>query len=124
MSTKESVDAIQTIEEIKAWMETDSIIFLSEKDRLEGIDKALNKYYSNVNKEEVSLKLVNSESGDWVMVYVNDILNHEGHYVDWAEIIQEFKYFTGEIKNYEVSQEAMEIGLPNNFNEIEYADFR
>lgn len=69
-------------------------------------------------REEVSLKFVNSESGDWVMVYANDILNHEGHDIYWAEIIREFKYFTGEIKRYEVSQEHMENGLPNNFNEI------
>lgn len=77
-----------------------------------------------MNKEEVSLKLVNSESGDWTRVYVNDVLESEGHDVEWISIIQKFKYFTGKIESYEVSQEAMEIGLPSNFNEIEYADFR
>ena len=69
--------------------------------------------------EEVTLKLVYSENGDWVAVYVNNKLDRDGHNINWLSLILEYRYFSEDVQSYTVSQEYMEKGLPTDFNDID-----
>lgn len=76
-----------------------------------------------MSKREVSLRLVSNESGDWIGLYAHDLLECEGHEIDWCSVIQKFRYFTGKIDSREISDEYMESGLPNDFNDIDPMEF-
>lgn len=75
--------------------------------------------------KENTIKTVISESGDWKGLYINDILESEGHAIYWIDTIQKYRHFTGEVEGYEVSDEYMEeIGLPLYFNEIDKSELK
>ena len=72
---------------------------------------------------EVSLIIVDCEGGDWSGLYVNGVLETEGHNLytrDWIELIHKYKNFSGGIKRYDVNDKYMaNLGnLPSKFNEI------
>lgn len=67
------------------------------------------------------IDIVSCESGDWVCVYVNGVIEHEGHTINtsnWIDLINKYKHFYGGINRYEVSDEYMEIRLPKRFKDI------
>lgn len=75
--------------------------------------------------KEVSIKIIRNLSWDWAGVYVDDILEMEGHAIsdnDWIQLIESHRYFKS-IVSYEVTDEYMEeTGLPRNFNDVEESE--
>jgi len=73
--------------------------------------------------KEVSLIIVADEFGEWEGIYANGWLFAEGHsisMVDWIDLIKAYRYFSGDVKIYEVASEWLEKegSLPVIFEEI------
>lgn len=74
--------------------------------------------------KEIDLIIISNDSNDWQGVYVNDELFAQGYSIsekDWIELIQKYKYFSGKIKVFKLTEEQMkELGylFPINLSNI------
>lgn len=69
------------------------------------------------------MTIINCESGDWEGLYVNGILQYEGHSInarDFINLIRKYKVFK-DVQCFEISDEHMEklgSSFPHNLRDV------
>jgi len=78
-----------------------------------------------MNNEGVTVTVIGCESGDWSGLYVDGVLECEGHSIyerDYINLIRKYKVFK-DVDCFEISDEHMEwlgCNFPNKLEEVNY----
>lgn len=105
-----------------------AVVDVEYYDANEVVERVANGHWIIVEENSISktasITIVNSEDGDWSGLYVNKLLEYEGHNIataDWIDVIQKHRKFSGVVEIFEVSDEFINDrgNLPLSMSDIE-----